>query len=89
MNRNQLTEFYSLKSCDEQEQVDCFLVQAMNLSVEGDAIMTAEMLVKASEIITERLESEKAYKRTTQEMKQHSDDLSVFSCNVGNGWLFL
>lgn len=51
--------------------------------------MAAEMLVKASEIITERLKREKAYKRTTQEMKQHSDDLSVFSCNVGNGGLSL
>ena len=89
MNRNQLTEFYSLKSCEEQEQVDCFIVQAINLSVEGDAIMAAEMLVKAAEIITERIEREKTYKRTTQEMKQHSDDLSVFSCNVGNGGLFL
>lgn len=86
MNRNQLTEFYSLPSCDEQEQVDCFIVQAMNLSVEGDAIMAAEMLVKASEIITERIESEKAYKRTSDEMERFVSDLSEISMSRGGLW---
>lgn len=86
MNRNQLTEFYSLKSCDEQEQVDCFFVQAMNLSVEGDAIMAAEMLVKAAEIITGRIETEKAYKRTTQEMERFVADVDAIC--VGNGGLY-
>lgn len=92
MTMDQLTDFYALtaKSDSEaQKQADCFLVQAINLSLEGDAIMAGEMLLEAHRIITERLESEKLHKRTTQEMKQHSDDLSVFSCNVGNGGLFL
>lgn len=79
MTVDQLTDFYALTAkCEReaQKQVDCFLAQAINLSLEGDAIMAGEMLLEAHRVITDTLERDKQCKRTANEMER-------FVANVG------
>ena len=89
MTIDQLTDFYALtaKSDSEaQKQADCFLVQAINLSLEGDAIMSGEMLLEAHRIITDTLELDKQCKRTANEMERFIADVDAVC--VGNGGLY-
>lgn len=56
MTIDQLNDFYALTAKPDREaqkQADCFLVQAINLSLEGDSIMAGEMLLEAHRIITD------------------------------------
>lgn len=86
MNTTQLTDFYALTAKSDREmqkQADCFIVQAMNLALEGDAIMSGEMLLKAHQIITETLERDNEYKRTTNEMEAFVGDLTLLNRGAG------
>jgi hypothetical protein len=54
MTIDQLTDFYALTAKSDREaqkQADCFLVQAINLSLDGDAMVSGEMLLEANRII--------------------------------------
>ena len=89
MTMDQLTDFYALTAKlgrEAQKQADCFFVQAINLSLEGDAIMAGEMLLEAHRIITDTLELDKQCKRTANEMERFIVD--VDSVCVGNGGLY-
>ena len=89
MTIDQLTDFYALtaKSDSEaQKQADCFLVQAINLSLEGDAIMAGEMLLEAHRIITDALERDNQCKRTAQEMERFIADVEAVC--VGSGGFY-
>lgn len=86
MTIDQLTDFYALTARPDREaqkQADCFLVQAINLSLEGDAIMTGEMLLEAHRIITDTLERDKQCKRTTKEMERFVADVDAISVRFG------
>ena len=89
MTIDQLTDFCALTAkCDRdaQKQVDCFLVQAINLSLEGDAIMAGEMLLKAHQVITDTLKRDKQHKRTADEMERFVADVDAIC--VGSGGLY-
>lgn len=58
MTPEKLSEFYCRPSCDEHEVVDELICNAFNLAEEGEAIIAADMLVKAHEIITVVIESD-------------------------------
>ena len=88
MTMDQLTDFYALTAKPDREaqkQADCFLVQAINLSLEGDSIMSGEMLLEAHRIITDTLELDKQCKRTAKEMERFIADMDAVC--VGNGGL--
>ena len=89
MTIDQLTDFYALTAKSDREaqkQADCFLVQAINLSLEGDSIMAGEMLLEAHKIITDTLERDNQCKRTAQEMERFVADVDAVC--VGNGGLY-
>lgn len=89
MTINQLTDFYALTAkCDReaQKQADCFITQAINLSLEGDAVMAGEMLLEAHRIITDTLERDKQCKCTAYEMKRFVADVEAIC--VGSGGLY-
>lgn len=86
MTIDQLTDFYALKSCDEQWQVDELIVKAFTFSLEGEAIIASEMLTEAHKIITDTLERDKQYRRTTKEMERFISNVDAVS--VGNGGLY-
>ena len=89
MTIDQLTDFYALTAKPDREaqkQADCFLVQATNLSLEGDAIMAGEMLLEAHRIIADTLERDNQCKRTAQEMERFIADVDAVC--VGNGGLY-
>lgn len=86
MTIDQLTDFYALTAkCDRksQKQADCFIAQAINLSLEGDAIMAGEMLLEAHRIITDTLEMDKQCKRTTNEMVRFVADVDAVCLRAG------
>lgn len=71
MKIDQLNDFYALTAkCDReaQRQADCFFTQAINLSMDGDSDGAMEMLIEASKIIFETLESERQAKREDNEV---------------------
>lgn len=89
MTIDQLADFYSLTAKSDREaqkQADCFLVQAINLSLEGDAIMAGEMLLEAHRIITDTLERDKQCKSTAKEMERFVADVDAVC--VGSGGLY-
>ncbi len=86
MKRDQLNEFYSMPSCEEQEQADCFITQAINLEKDGDAIIAAEMLNKAHQIITDKLESKKQCNCSCNELIPFVADVEDLS--AGHGGLY-
>lgn len=89
MTIDQLTDFYALTAkCDReaQKQSDCFIAQAINLSLEGDAIMVSEMLLEAHKIITDTLDRDKQCKRTDDEMERFIADVDAIC--VGSGGLY-
>ena len=89
MTIDQITDFYALTAKPDREaqkQADCFLVQAINLSLEGDAIMASEMLLEAHRIITDTLERDRQYKRAADEMERFVADVDAVC--VGSGGLY-
>jgi hypothetical protein len=64
MTPEKLSEFYCRPYCDEHEQVDELICEAFNLAEEGEALIAAEKLIKAQEIITETLSRDSLCNRT-------------------------
>lgn len=85
MTRDQLEEFFTLPTCNEQGEFDELEAQAISYAIEGDAIMAAEMLVKAAQIVTDTLDCAKQGNHTNDEEIEQYDDSAEF---LGKGGLW-
>lgn len=64
MTRDQLQDFFCLPTCDEQEEFEELTALAMQHAAEGDCVLAAEYLNKASDLALDKLEESQCKAQT-------------------------